>query len=442
MIIKNIILILSSLQLMFCLNILAENTRNFKLGCSPIPRYLTIPNPKVTSTENYFINLFTNLQETGELATTQVEWWRPEQTENKAGDIPQFIDDMYYVNKTLGYTVEPMVVINFFRNDGTPLLQTSKNQPNDWTNIEAQQKYEELALEICEKYNPQYLGLSIEANNYYLANPVDFDRFVDVYKNIYKKIKLKNPKTKVFVTFQLEKLKGLGDNFFGNVEPHWDILDKFGDTLDLFVFTTYPETEFKSPKDIPDDYYSEILNHTKRKIAISECGWGSDLKRSARANQANFIHKIFSLTDSLPKEFMLWAFMNDLNRKPKQKFDNIGLCKFDGTPKQSFDVWKKYAAWSFTPEDIAPPSAPPNLKASDISSSQVTLTWDESEDDVGVTGYTVYKNNTAIANITTNTFIDRTPSNAPNISYTVSALDSVGNESELAPKIVVSSQTN
>ena len=47
-----------------------------------------------------------------------------------------------------------------------------------------------------------------------------------------------------------------------------------------------------------------------------------------------------------------------------------------------------------------PPTVPTGLTAAAVSASQVNLTWGTSSDNVGVTGYTVYRNGTAIATTT------------------------------------------
>jgi chitodextrinase len=88
--------------------------------------------------------------------------------------------------------------------------------------------------------------------------------------------------------------------------------------------------------------------------------------------------------------------------------------------------------------DGTPPSQPGNLTATAASSSQVNLTWSASSDNIGVTGYHVYRNGTQLQ---TPTPPDATPPTAytddtaqPGTAYTyqVSAVDAAGNESTRA----------
>jgi chitodextrinase len=92
--------------------------------------------------------------------------------------------------------------------------------------------------------------------------------------------------------------------------------------------------------------------------------------------------------------------------------------------------------------DGTPPSTPGNVTATAASSSQVNLTWTASTDNIGVTGYHVYRNGTQLQ---TPTPPDATPPTAytddtaqPGTAYTyqVSAVDAAGNESPRASATV------
>jgi chitodextrinase len=80
--------------------------------------------------------------------------------------------------------------------------------------------------------------------------------------------------------------------------------------------------------------------------------------------------------------------------------------------------------------DIIAPSTPAGLSASAISSSQINVSWSASTDNVGVTGYRVYRAGTLLATlgaVTTYQNAGLTPSTS--FSYTVLAIDAAGNAS-------------
>jgi hypothetical protein len=82
--------------------------------------------------------------------------------------------------------------------------------------------------------------------------------------------------------------------------------------------------------------------------------------------------------------------------------------------------------------DTAPPGNVTNLAASGTTGSQTTLTWTAPTDNVGVTGYDIYRGGVliaSVANVTTFTNTLLTPSTT--YTYTVKAKDAAGNVSAL-----------
>src|SRR2546423_282910 len=79
------------------------------------------------------------------------------------------------------------------------------------------------------------------------------------------------------------------------------------------------------------------------------------------------------------------------------------------------------------PPDTTPPSVPTGLTASAVSSSQINLSWAASSDNVGVSGYRVYRNGTQIATTSTTSFTNTGLSPSTTYSYAVAAFDAAGN---------------
>lgn len=221
------------------------------------------------------------------------------------------------------------ITLLLFLSITTPIVTYSASpSANNWTNEEAQEKFEQTVLKICDTLKPNYLALALEVNTFYQYHEEDFDRFVDLYKAIYDTIK-SNPtyaNTKVYVTFQLERMKGLGKAVGYSGKPQWEILSKFEGKLDLLVFTTYPEVEYPTPAKMPDDYYSSIYNNIpanlrNKNIAISEMGWNSANlipvtgKNNSPKTQAQYIEKFAKLINDLKDagkvEYVAWTFMHD-----------------------------------------------------------------------------------------------------------------------------------
>ena len=84
---------------------------------------------------------------------------------------------------------------------------------------------------------------------------------------------------------------------------------------------------------------------------------------------------------------------------------------------------------SGTPAETVPPTQPLNLLASAPNSNRVDLVWTASTDNVGVTGYRVYRNGVQVGTSGTNAFSDLTVQGSTSYSYHVVAEDAAGNSS-------------
>ncbi|MDH2443028.1 DNRLRE domain-containing protein [Amnibacterium sp. CER49] len=88
--------------------------------------------------------------------------------------------------------------------------------------------------------------------------------------------------------------------------------------------------------------------------------------------------------------------------------------------------------------DTTPPSTPGSFKATVASNTQVNLSWTASTDNVGVTGYRVYRGGTLLTTTsgTTLGYNDTTAAAGTTYTYQVSAIDAAGNESVKASATV------
>jgi G8 domain len=80
--------------------------------------------------------------------------------------------------------------------------------------------------------------------------------------------------------------------------------------------------------------------------------------------------------------------------------------------------------------DTAPPAAPSGLTATGASATRVDLSWTAAGDDVGVTGYRIYRDGSSIAIVGGAAHSDLGLAAATAYRYEVAALDAAGNESQ------------
>ncbi len=77
--------------------------------------------------------------------------------------------------------------------------------------------------------------------------------------------------------------------------------------------------------------------------------------------------------------------------------------------------------------DTQAPTAPANLTTSALSSSQINLSWSASTDNVGVSGYQVFRGGTLVGSPSGTSFNDTGLNASTSYSYTVKAIDAAGN---------------
>ena len=84
------------------------------------------------------------------------------------------------------------------------------------------------------------------------------------------------------------------------------------------------------------------------------------------------------------------------------------------------------------PSDATAPSQPGSLQAAALDTSRVSLSWAASTDNVGVTGYRVYRTSSLVTTLTGTSYTDTGLSPATTYAYQVVAIDAAGNASSPA----------
>jgi chitodextrinase len=96
------------------------------------------------------------------------------------------------------------------------------------------------------------------------------------------------------------------------------------------------------------------------------------------------------------------------------------------------------------PTDSSPPTAPGNLSATASSATAIALSWQASTDNVGVTGYTVYRDGTETATVngSTTSYSDGGLIPGTTHTYTVTASDGAGNVSPASNQASATTQAD
>ena len=95
-----------------------------------------------------------------------------------------------------------------------------------------------------------------------------------------------------------------------------------------------------------------------------------------------------------------------------------------------------------SPGDTTAPTSPGTPVANAVSPTRVELSWPGSTDNVGVTGYRIYRDGTAIATSATNSYADTTVAAGSTHTYAITAYDAAGNESAKSVAATITTPTS
>ncbi|PJF20953.1 MAG: hypothetical protein CUN56_13560, partial [Phototrophicales bacterium] len=112
------------------------------------------------------------------------------------------------------------------------------------------------------------------------------------------------------------------------------------------------------------------------------------------------------------------------------------------------DVQQVPTSWSFTvgAADVTPPTAPTGLAAGTVTDTSVVLTWDAHPNTDGdLAGFNVYRDGVLIATVTdplATSYTDATASAGTSYIYTITAVDTSGNESAASNAVNVTTSNS
>jgi fibronectin type 3 domain-containing protein len=109
----------------------------------------------------------------------------------------------------------------------------------------------------------------------------------------------------------------------------------------------------------------------------------------------------------------------------------------DGTePVHSSSTGASYVVEVTSNTDTETPSVPTGLVA-EKKGKNIKLSWNASTDNVGVSGYAVWRDGARIADTTETGYVDKSAPSGSSCSYSVSAYDAAGNMSPLSSAVTV-----
>lgn len=228
-----------------------------------------------------------------------------------------------------------------------------------------QEAYEDWCLFLAEAYLPDFFAVVIEANMYEDARNNDWLQLLDLYQRVHSAIKQRIGNIPVFLTLQLEYLRG---DLTLDGQPQWEVLNEIaiGVNLDIAALSTYPSIAENSVLEIGPSYFTEAVERVQRAtnapVIICETGYPSETVQtsqfffvSSEQDQRDYLDILIEAAETAPVDLITWFFPFDfpeiLNAlEPElspaeveymQLFVPMGLNDSQRFPKLSGILWEE-----------------------------------------------------------------------------------------------------
>ncbi len=202
------------------------------------------------------------------------------------------------------------------------------------------------AIFIIHNLQPEIFVLGNEINMTFEQDADSYFQFVEVYVEIYDRIKEISPYTKVLTSFQYEEL-------LGNISwktrhiPRWELLNDFAGRNDLLGITTYPSFFVDFVRQLDNDYYLQMREYSDLPIAFLSAGYSSGQSResfkiSTPMEQRRYLNKLLADADILNTRLIIWPIVEDgslYNYPNSDLIKTMGLLDEQGLPKEAWSVW-------------------------------------------------------------------------------------------------------
>ncbi len=255
------------------------------------------------------------------------------------------------------YVIDPLNGLNRREFAGLP-----EGWQASFSNPDVRTAYKNYTLRVLREFHPPYLGLASEINTYLETYPAEVEPFLSLYRETYQAIKAEAPQTQVFVTFQWEQLNNLTGEGGEPRQVKWEQVEQFEPYLDLWAISSYPFIAYRTAAEIPADYYTPLLTHTIKPLAVAEGGFPSRPTRALPGTPQDQVDYLNAVHTQLGTRLEFWVYLlfSDLDNGSYARFFrqqgapandietlgyfvSTGLQEKDGkSPKPALQLWDTF----------------------------------------------------------------------------------------------------
>lgn len=246
----------------------------------------------------------------------------------------------------------------FFMADLTDGLSRGEEPPKlralsrSITESAVQQRYRDYVVGFVQRFQPEYIGLTAETNLVRREAPAAvYNAMVQAANDAAADLIALGVTSPLLVSVQVQTAWG----GLGGAGTYVGVEQDFTDFpfIDMLGLSSYPYFDYAQPEDLPDNYYSRLLNGRTIDTMVAEGGWPSVSVGSIVATpeiQARYITRHADLLDSIQARAMAQTLFTDLDLSSIPTpypanlplFASLGLMELSGS---NFVAKPSLAAW-------------------------------------------------------------------------------------------------
>jgi len=247
-----------------------------------------------------------------------------------------------------------------YRGESDNMERPGEWKDKDFDDPDVITAYTNYCRRMIQLFQPDFMAYGIEVNMLANSNPAAFEKFLVMAEQVYGTLKEENPELPIFLTIQID------DTFHGYEEKQREVIKRLLPYTDYIAVSTYPFSYKADPKELPEDWFSEVAELAPEKpFAVAETSFIAEdlvlygaLWRSGNEKwQAEYVQFLLNKSNELNAKFIVWFVPIDYDLLWRKVFNmdeftriwrDTGLLNENKEARLSLRIWD---AWLKLPVD-------------------------------------------------------------------------------------------
>ena len=343
-----------------------DTDRSFLMGFTPFP---------YEATWEAVTGVYELIDDHGDFVAHHIDAGVPWNEALTGTAYPASVDDEIDMRLTLTDPSTPAYValsaLSLSRDDLAPYWDgnASTDRTGDWAtatfaDLNVRAAYANFSVRLIDRFQPTWFNYAIEATDYLVHKPDQWDEFVGFAQHVHDAIKAEHPDVQLMISIALkhpdDPASALIRERFADVLPYVDVVG-----VSVYPYAFFGLTDGGNPANLPGSWLSQVSDMAPgHPIAIAETGWiAEDLVvdattwslnvESTAAWQSDYVEALCIEANALDAQFLTWFAVTDFDTLWAETLGGDPLAAiwrdtglYDGlvSPRPALNVWDTWHA--------------------------------------------------------------------------------------------------